>query len=385
MAEWAKILFWSSLMVISYSYLGYGILISTINFLRKAPTQHQEVKDFPEFTLIIPAFNEKELLAEKWEDCQKLIYPKGKLHFLFVTDGSSDESEVWLHARQIPCIHHPERKGKTGAINHAMAQVKTPLVAICDANTRLSPAAILLMVRHFEDPKIGAVNGEKTVIAEDMSIQGEGIYWKYESYLKRMDARLYTVAGAAGELLAFRTLVFIPFEPGVINDDLVLSLRIIQQGYRIAYEPNAWAAEKSSPGLKDEWKRKVRMNAGAWQALQKVPSILNPFIVPLPFFQFFSHRLLRWSLCPLALFMLPVTNFLIVSEGNLYSFLFYLQSVFFMMAFVGWILSQKGRSIKLINLPYYFVFMHLAVFPGFWRWLTGTQSANWESIKRHSL
>lgn len=315
-----------------------------------------------------------------------MCYPAGKLRILFITDGSTDKTYQLLEkADGLEVTHSDRRAGKSAAENRAMTLVDTPIVVFCDANTYLNRDCIKMLVRHYDDPKVGAVSGEKRVMSkgsDTASAAGEGLYWKYESTLKKWDSELYTVVGAAGELISFRSELVQDLEEDTILDDFIQTLRICEQGYRVVYEPQAYAAETASDNVKEELKRKVRIAAGGWQSMSRLTSILWPFKQPLLTFQYVSHRVLRWSISAFMLPLLLVLNVLLYGSSTLFDYLLYAQVLFYVTAILGWILENRAIRVKLLFVPYYFLMMNYAVFAGFFRWLKGSQKATWERAKR---
>jgi cellulose synthase/poly-beta-1,6-N-acetylglucosamine synthase-like glycosyltransferase len=286
-------------------------------------------------------------------------------------------------------MHEPQRKGKTAALNRAMQNVNTPIVVFTDANTLLNAEALLEITKHYSDSQIGGVAGEKKVITgnEASAEAGEGIYWKYESFLKKQDSDFYTVVGAAGELFSIRTKLYEELEENVLLDDFIISLRVCEKGFRVAYEPNAYAMETPSDSMKEEQKRKIRISAGSIQAMIMLKSLLNPFRHPRLFFQYFSHRVLRWTLCPLLLPLIFVVNiWLTVNTPSLiFKIIMLFQILFYLFAISGWILTNKNVKSKLLYIPYYFVFMNASVYLGFFRYLKKNQSVLWEKAARKKL
>ncbi len=267
-----------------------------------------------------------------------------------------------------------------------MKYVQTPFVIFCDANTLLNDQAVRNIVKHYADPLTGGVAGEKRVIPQgDANAAGtEGIYWKYESFLKKLDAELYSVVGAAGELFSVRTELYQPVEEKVILDDFVISLRINIKGYRIAYAPDAYAMEAPSFSITEEHKRKVRISAGGFQSILLLSELLNVFKYPLLSFQYISHRVLRWTLCPLSMPVLLLCNFVLVIAGApfFYSLVLIGQVLFYGMALTGYLQALKQTKSRLFYIPFYFVFMNVAVFQGFARFISKSQSAMWDKAKR---
>ncbi len=386
-----EILFWVLLFIIFYGYVGYGILLAFIILIRRSLGYTRKLVDpdfQPEVTLLIAAYNEIEFIEDKIKNCLALDYPKEKLKIVFVTDGSDDGTPDKIRQFATIELHHqPERKGKIAAVNRVMPLITTPVTIFCDANTLLNKEAIKNIVRHFADEGVGCVAGEKKILLsekEAASGAGEGLYWKYESFLKKLDSELYTVVGAAGELFAVRTKLFEQMESNAIIEDFVMSLRIAQKGFRVVYEPEACALETSSANVKEELKRKVRICAGGIQSIVWLKDLLNPFKYGTLTFQYVSHRVLRWSLIPLFLLLaFPINIYLVgVSQSILYSVLLFGQVAFYVAALLGWYLQHKRIKVKALFVPYYFFIMNLSVYLGFVRYLRGRQSVLWERAKR---
>ncbi len=383
-----EIVFWVSIAVVLYTYVGYALVVGMWTKIRSL----WKVKDTapntfePLVTLVIPAYNEADILEEKITNCLQLNYPADKLTIIFITDGSTDHSaEVLAQYPQIQHLHLPQRGGKAAAENRVMEYIKTAIVVFTDCNTVLNPDAVREMVKHYQNPLVGAVSGEKKILkSQSAAGTGEGAYWKYESFLKRCDSEIYSLMGAAGELVSFRTSLVTPLEADTILDDFVQSLRIVAKGYRVVYEPNAYASETASVSLAEEMKRKIRICAGGWQSMVRLKSLLNPFRQPVVTFLYVSHRVLRWSLTPLLLaLLLPVNFVLSLYEGSLYTAVMLAQFGFYSLAALGWYLSQTyGKSSKLLVIPLYFSMMNIAVFRGFFRFVKKSQPAAWEKAQR---
>jgi poly-beta-1,6-N-acetyl-D-glucosamine synthase len=391
-----KIIFWLSLFVIFYSYIGYGILlyvlvkIKKIFTLGKLKNPVEELFE-PEISLIVSAYNEEDFIERKIKNTLELKYPENKLKIIFITDGSSDNTHQIINRyKNILSLHEPERRGKLAAMNRAMQFVNTPYVIFSDANTLLNVDCINEIAKHYADPKVGGVAGEKKVINDFENRAagvGEGLYWKYESFLKKLDSSFHSVVGAAGELFSVRTDLFEKEEKNVIIEDFVQSLKICMKGYVIRYEPNAYAIETSSASMKEEQKRKVRICAGAFQAMIILKSLFNFFKYPVLSFQFISHRILRWTICPICLVTLLISNVVVTinSSEKLYKIILVLQICFYISALIGWFFANKNIKLKILYIPYYFLFMNIAVFLGFKRFMMKQQTVLWEKASRQAL
>lgn len=393
--EFLKIFFWISLFIIFYSYLGYGILLFLIIKVRRIlglSKNFEGNEDYePEVTLFVSAFNEKDYLDQKVKNSKSLNYPQDKVTQIWVTDGSDDGTPDLLKKFEGVEVHHKdERAGKIAAMNRGMAFVKTPIVIFSDANTDLGKDSIREIVRLFRNPTVGCVSGEKRIYSKDTDSAagaGEGMYWKYESQLKKWDAELYSVVGAAGELFAIRTELWQEVEKDTLLDDFMISLRVAMSGYTIQCNPEAYAIETASANVKEELKRKVRISAGGIQSVVRLRALLNFFKYGTLSFQYISHRVLRWTLTPLLLFLIiPINLVLAQNEGllsfGLFSILFWGQVLFYAAALLGWFLENRQIRLKALFIPYYFFIMNLSVFLGFGRYIKGNQSVNWERAKR---
>ncbi|ULQ50687.1 glycosyltransferase family 2 protein [Flavihumibacter fluvii] len=385
----AKILYWTSLLVIFYTYFGYGVLMAI--FAKWRPRKAILANDndpLPEVTVLIPAFNEAQVLGAKIRNTLELNYPGDLFDVLVITDGSTDGSPDIVRAfPQVKLIHESRRMGKAAAINKAMESITSPIVVLTDANAFIHPDSLRLLVAHYTNERVGAVSGEKRVMVTGMSgagEKGEGLYWKYESFLKNQDAQVGTLVGAAGELFSYRRRLFQPLEPDTILDDFVISLRICEKGYRVAYEPAAWAIERGSAGIREEQLRKVRIAAGGFQAMKRLRTLMNFKKHPLLTFQYVSHRVLRWTLAPAGMPVLLATNlFLVVIEAHSwYKFTLLCQAIFYSSACFGWLGARNNTKWPLVYIPYYFVFMNWAVFLGWTRFIKGQQSGIWEKSER---
>lgn len=356
----------------------------------KKPIVHQIFQEaFPEITLLIAAYNEENIVDEKMFNISAQNYPGDKLKIVWVTDGSTDNTNLRLsHYANTEVLFEPKRGGKTAAINRAMPYIKTDLIIFTDANTMLNKEAVQEIVKAFSDPNVGCVAGEKRIATKDKdnaSSGGEGIYWRYESTLKALDSRLNTTVGAAGELFAIRRDLFEEMEVDTLLDDFILSMRIAQKGYKIEYCSNAYAIEEGSYSMSEEKKRKVRIAAGGIQSVCRLRALLNFLRYPMLSFQFISHRVLRWTITPPLLFALFPLNLCLVAAGGgaIYILLFIFQLGFYILAILG--KQSEGKKIrnKFLFVPYYFLFMNINVFEGFVYLLKKKKGdGTWEKAKR---
>ncbi|WP_285056457.1 glycosyltransferase family 2 protein [Pedobacter ginsengisoli] len=384
-------IFWISVFLVFYTFFGYGILLYLLvrikRLFKPAKRKLLDFDDLPACTLIVAAYNERGLIKEKIANTLSLKYPEGKLQLIFVTDGSTDGSpEIIATYPQIKLLHTDERKGKISAVHRAIEQVTSDIIIFTDANTFLNEDALALIGRHYGDPKVGAVAGEKRVIIDAAAdaTAGEGFYWKYESKLKEWDSELHSVVGAAGELFSIRKTLYEPVPSNSILDDFMISMRIAEKGYVIVYEPEAYAQEDTSANIAEELKRKVRIAAGGIQSVIWLRSLLNPFRFPVLSFQYISHRVLRWTITPSLMILAFILNVLIVLDSGpgLYRVLLVAQVLFYLSAYLGKILEDRKLRIKILFIPYYFCIMNYAVMAGLFRFFSVGQSVMWDKAVR---
>lgn len=381
-------LFWIAFAIIFYTYIGYGILIYLFAkfFGKNKSTQVQADAELPHVTIIVAAYNEEGYIADKIQNTLSLDYPKEKLSLWIVADGSTDQTvSICKGFKEVEVFYEAARRGKIHAVNRVIKLVKSPIVIFSDANTFVNKEGLKNMVRHFQDAKVGGVAGEKRIMSkeEDKAAgAGEGLYWKYESALKTLDSKLSTTIGAAGELFAVRTSLFIPPTENTLIEDFVVSMKIVAAGYRFVYEPNAYAIETASASIEEEWKRKVRISAGGIQAIFRLPELLNVFKYGFVSWQYVSHRAMRWSIAPLSLAILLVSNIFLITASPFYLLVFIGQVGFYSLATAGHVLREKKLKNKFIFVPYYFTMMNLSVFAGAKRLLRRQQTAVWDKAKR---
>jgi poly-beta-1,6-N-acetyl-D-glucosamine synthase len=285
----------------------------------------------------------------------------------------------------IKVYHESIRAGKIAAVERIMPFLTNDIIIFTDANTDINSEGIKRIVRHYNDTNVGGVAGEKRIAQKDKDMAagaGEGFYWKYESLLKKWDSELSTVVGAAGELFSIRRALYHPVAKDTLIEDFVTTMQLVQQGYKVIYEPDAYAVEGPSATIEDELKRKIRISAGGLQAVYRLSSLLNIFKYGLPSFQYISHRVLRWTLAPLALPIIFITNIFLLSESIIYKIVFICQILFYFAAILGYVLENRKIKFKIFFIPYYFSMMNYSVYAGLIRLIKKSQSVVWEKANR---
>lgn len=400
MALFLEISFWFCIGLVAYTYVGYGIiawiLVKIRKILGKEFKKYNDPTFLPKVTLVVPAYNEMSCIEAKVKNTFGLDYPTDLMEVLFVTEGSNDGTSEYINSLKssysnLRMIGGDTRRGKIEAMNIAIKTITTPIVIFTDANTNLNHQVIKNIVRHFQDPIVGAVAGEKRIETEGSEAAagaGEGLYWKYESFLKKLDTELYSVVGAAGELFAVRTHLFGEVEKDTLLDDFIVSLRIAANGYRVIYEPNAYASERPSFSIQEEMKRKIRIAAGGFQSIARLDYLWNIFRFGLLSFQYVSHRAMRWAVAPFCLPLIFLLNLILFFVDTnfikqpTYQLLMLAQIAFYLMAIIGYYLENKKIRVKALFVPFYFSFMNYCAIKGYFRYRNGLTSGIWEKAKR---
>ena len=256
----------TSFLILFYSYVGYGVVLWILSRSKRKSNSIDEVndnQDLPTLAVLIPAYNEEDVIEEKIVNTIELDYPQLKKYIYVVADGSTDKTaEIVKKFKNVTLLYKEGRSGKVGAVNRAMDLIHAEITVSTDANTLLNNDALKHLVKPFSDSNVVAVSGEKKIIgdrSENASGAGEGLYWRYESALKKLDSEVNTMVGAAGELIAYRSCRFEKIPKNMIIEDFFMTMRFVEHGYKVAYEPKAYAMERPSASVKEELKRKVRI------------------------------------------------------------------------------------------------------------------------------
>jgi cellulose synthase/poly-beta-1,6-N-acetylglucosamine synthase-like glycosyltransferase len=368
--------------LVAYTFAGYPALAAALARLRPRPVRADP--DFePDISLVILAYNEEDVIEERLRNCLALDYPPERLELLVAADGSDDATPRLARAHGgARVLHRPERQGKLAAMHHAFEETRGEIVVFSDANNRYSPTALRELAAPFADPQVGAVTGRKAI--DDGSgralDRAEGLYWRYESKLKEWESRIGSVAGVAGEILAFRRAAFPDTPPGTMNDDFAQALLVASAGWRVVYSPRAVSLERASATLEDEAIRRSRLVTGRGQALTRVLPRLarrNPSLA----IAVLSHKGLR-PLVPWALAAAAVSNLRLARERRWARAALACQTCFYTAAAVGWRQERAGRGTRALYLPYYFCRMNLATVRGLTGFIRGRHEAVWMRVRR---
>lgn len=361
-----QVLFFIMFFLICFHYVLFGVFIFVLSLIFKKHHTQKEIT--PGVSFIIAAFNEERIIKEKILNDLKMDYPKEKLEIIIVSDGSNDQTAAIVKSFEsvgIKGLHRPEREGKTAALNRAISTAHNEIIIFSDANSMFRPDAIKKLVRHFADSSIGGVCGRKSILKNDnrKASLGDHLFWKYESALKSAESKLGSIPTADGEIFALRKDLYQSIDPRLINDDMVITLDILRQGKRIIYDQSAITEEEASISLKDDFNVKSRMVYGGLQVISLYKKELNPFTSFFGF-QFFIHKTLRYLMW-LLLLTIYLSNSAILGKNNFYNVFFFLQTLFYLFALIGYFLDKRQIKFILFYLPYYYCNVNLAAFKGF--------------------
>lgn len=384
--EIIELMFWACLGLLAYTYLGYPAALYLINRCKPPGKEHSALAyRLPEVTVLIAAYNEEKVIAGKIENTLALDYPLGLLKISVASDGSNDGTNgiVMSYAKRFAnvTLHEFPRTGKAGVINEAISRIGSEIVLFSDANTELEKGALKKIAAHFLNPRVGCVCGRLIYRNPEGTVSGKGesFYWRYETLLKKMENRLGYIAGANGALYAIKRRLFEPMRPGTINDDFVISMRIVQKGFRSVYEEGALAYEDVAKDMGSEFRRHVRDSAGHYLAVAHLTGLLNP-LLGVKAFIYWSHRIFRWAV-PFLMIALVILNILLKGQRP-FTVLLYAQAAFYLMALAGFA-SVRARVLPFfMYVPFYLCNLNLALFCGFLKAITKTQKPVWERTER---
>jgi poly-beta-1,6-N-acetyl-D-glucosamine synthase len=372
----AFIIFFVSLAVLVYTFVGYPLLILCLGWRRRTV---RTGKSDRKVTLLICAYNEEKVIGEKIANSLALDYPKDKLEIIVVSDGSSDRTNQIMNSYsdlRLTCLTYADRGGKVKALNTGMTHISGDIVVLTDANVMLEPDAITKLTAVFADGTVGCAVGNTILRSPDGGVSGEGIYSRYEKRIHSAEENFRTMITVDGALYAIGREYVTPLPPDTITDDWFMATGVLEKGKRIVYVADAVGYEDTAESVAGEFKRKVRMIAGGYQSLfRRAGLFLNPLRYPAISFMIISHKLLRWTAMIFMLLLLAATILL----GTVHPFFvaFALcQALFYLLALIGrW--GQEGRVAIVFYLPYYFTAVNWAALVGLWKYLSGGQKVTW--------
>lgn len=376
------IVFWSSFLIILYTYLGYTLLIPCLALFFRKPVRREDVEF--RVTFLITAYNEEKNIRKKLNEVLELDYPRDQLELMVASDGSTDRTDeiVGEFADRGVILKRVEgRVGKTATQNEAVRSATGDVIIFSDATTVYEKDAIRKLTRNYADLEVGAVSGRYEYVNPTGAPVGTGsiLFWRYENFIKSMQTRIRTITGCCGCIYSVRRAAYVPLPPDIISD-LVEPLKIIERGYRVVFEPEAVAYEETTEKPVEEFSMRVRVITRAMRGILYVKSLLNPLRYPFVSFQLFSHKVLRW-LIPFFLVIMMASNTFLLGHW-FYNLAFGLQALFYLSALVGLAGDRYGIKLRPLAIPLYFCVVNAASMVAFWKTLKGQKMVTWETVRK---
>ena len=377
------LLFWTLSALVVYVYVGYPLLLALVGRMHARPARREAIE--PSVTLLISAFNEADVIAEKLRNSLSLDYPADRLQILVISDASDDETDAIVEsfAPRAELLRMADRGGKTLGLNAAVPRARGDIIVFSDANAMYARDVLRQLVANFADPAVGAVVGESTYTKPEVeSERTEGLYWRYETAIKRLESRIGSVVGGDGAIYAIRRALYVPMRADALSD-FVNPLQIVRGGHRCIYEPLARSYEEAAKDFQREFRRKVRIVNRAWRALMMLRPLLNPLRYGFFAFELISHKLLRW-LVPLFLAGALVTNLFLLGSAPIYTLTLVAQLALYALALLGYTLRHRERMPSILSVPYYFCLVNVASALGIFEAYRGKTYATWSTARAQS-
>jgi cellulose synthase/poly-beta-1,6-N-acetylglucosamine synthase-like glycosyltransferase len=375
-----QFVFWLCLGLLVYSYFGYPLTLTAIRRLKRSGAVTEDGDETPSLCLIISAFNEERVIRGKIENSLALEYPSGRYSIVVASDGSDDDTVAITDDfadRGVRLFHRGSRQGKSAVLNQVVEAIEEDIIVFTDANSILEKDALLKLVSHFRKPDIGCVVGKlRYVDRHTTSVgKGEGIYWRYEALLSRLESSIQSVLVANGSIFAVRRRLFRELHPAVAND-MQLPIDIGSQGYGVIYESEAVAIERCTVFWQEEFKRKVRIVLRGLTGF----TLMRHKVRGLRLWQFVSHKLLRWLAGPL-LFLVLLANAVLAEGSTFFTTLLVGQLIFYLAAINGWRVRRARKPAAIFYIPFYFTMVNLAAVIALAKFLAGERQSVWEKAE----
>lgn len=381
-------IFWLTILLLIHAYILYPVSLWIFTRFKRKP-EIVKLHTYPSISIIISAYNEEKVIAQRINNIKYLDYDFNKIELIIGSDCSSDKTNEILS--QISQEHSwvraqifSNRRGKATVLNDLVQLAKNEILVFSDANTRFEKDALVKLVSKFSGVKVGGVCG-RLELEEPLEnfdkTNREKLYWRYETYLKNLEGDLGILIAANGGIYAIRKDLFIKFPAGeAVTDDLYQTFAVLNQDYNFLYTSEAIASEEVSKEIMMEFRRKVRFAATNFQTLKFFRGLLFRKKVMISY-ALWSHKVIRWFV-PLILILLLVANFLLINYSQLYYIIFIVQASFYISAFIGYILNLLKVNISFFSLIYYYVLTNFALLIGLFKFLSKKHANVWDSTPR---
>ena len=378
-----KLMFWVSIVVIIYAYIGYPILAYLLSLFYKKPIHGKYM--YPEVSILVAAHNEEVNIKKKIVSLLALDYPEERLEILIGSDGSTDRTNEIVSKfinGKIRLYVQNQRQGKPAMLNMLVKETKGEILVFTDARQRLDKDSLKELVKNFGDARVGSVSSALFYENENQDIKtgtGVGLYWKYEKFIRHSESRKGSMLGATGALYAIRKELFSFLPQDLLLDDVYIPMKIVEKGFRAVFEPKAIVYDIVFENPQDEFVRRTRTLAGNFQLFYYLRHLFNPLKGKISW-QFFSHKFLRLTV-PFMLGLFFISNLALTNNG-IYKIIFWLQCLFYLLAALGLIFKQKT---KILDVPYMFCLMNTAALAGFFQFITRSHNVLWQKASTRGI
>ncbi len=375
-----QILFWFSLAIILWAYVGYFLAAWLISRINPKPVDKEEW--FPPVSLIITAYNEENRIGKKIENSLSLDYPRDKLEILVVSDASSDATEsivATFAGRGVKLLAIPERHGKHYAQGRGIQAASSDIIVLTDATTFLEKDALAKIVRSYADPTVGCVSGEDRVDSPDGDVVGEGAYVKYEMKLRSFENLAGSLVGASGCFFSVRKSLCAAWIDDMSSDFYMPIVARLNE-LRSVVDHDAIGNYRVVSDHSKEFGRKVRTVVHGLEVLFHFKRIMNPFKYGGYAIQMLSHKLCRW-LVPFAMIVALITNALLAVHSMFFQIVLAAQVITYLLALAAYLVPPLQKK-TLFKIPLFFVLVNLSILVAWYKYLTGYKYVVWDATKR---
>lgn len=380
-------LFWIGSFLVVYPYTVYPVVLRYLAARERRKRNPETPTEPPQVTLVISAYNEEAVIAEKLNNALQLKYPADRLDIVVVSDASSDRTDAIVEEfatrdRRIRLVRQNERRGKSAGLNHAVETARGDIVVFSDANALYEPNALVELTRGFSDPHVGYVVGAALYADTDSSraAENEGLYWKLELALKKWESDYYSVVGGDGAIYAVQRRLFRPLKDDDISD-FVNPLQVVAQGFRGRFNPRAVCYEGAGETFAKEFGRKRRIVNRTWRAVCRYSGLLSVSRHGRYIFMLTSHKVIRWFALPLVV-LAWLTNCALLGYGSIYIATWLAITASAALAASGAVMDRFGREPpRIVSTLYYFYLVNLAAMLGIWDEWRGVRHATWNHIR----
>jgi len=363
-----------ALLLLAYTWAGYPMALWLLRRFAAREIARDRRQALDRISIVIAVRNEEQTIVAKLLDCTNLDYPPDRLEIIVVSDNSSDRTEEIVKSfakrdARIRLLAGHGQLGKSGAQNLGAQSATGEILLLTDAGTRTCPDALTLLMENFADSRVGLVTADVHLGQPGSAVaEGQGMYWRFELFLRNLESELGILATGSGQLLMMRRGLYRPL-PVMYGDDCVLPLDVRLQGYRVVQDARVVVYDIMPSNIDGELRARIRMTARNWTGTLARSAILNPFRFPATSWALISHKLLRW-LTPFFLVILLAANLLLAVRGQWLT-LGTLQVAFYASACIGWLRARKGMPAWLFGYPFAFCLANVGFFLGIVKVLRG--------------